>query len=62
MTGRQVRGYSALVFGSGLLAVSLMADFIGIGNDLGIGAKQTMGTIAGVITAFLGLTVLRKTT
>ena len=60
MKGRQLAGYSVLGFGSGLLAVSLLADVIGIGNDLGFGVKQTSGTIAGIVIAFLGLMVIRK--
>ena len=59
MTGRQMAGI-VVIIGIGLLAVSLLADIIGIGNDLGFGVRQTMGSIAGVVIVFLGLMVMRK--
>jgi hypothetical protein len=59
MTQRQLAGIIVLI-GIGLLAASLLADVIGIGDDPGFGSQQTMGTIAGVIIAFVGLTVIRK--
>ena len=59
MKARQLAGYSALGLGVGLLAVSLLADVIGIGNDLCFGVKQTTGTIAGILIAFLGLMSIR---
>lgn len=59
MTQRQLAGIIVLI-GVGLLAASLLADVIGIGDDPGFGSQQTMGTIAGVIIAFVGLTVIRK--
>jgi len=37
-----------LIIGIGLLATSLLADVIGLG-DPGFGPKQTTGTIAGVV-------------
>ena len=44
-----------LVIGIGLLAASLLADVIGIGDDAGFGNQQMMGTIAGVAITALGL-------
>jgi len=49
-----------LIIGIGLLATSLLADVIGLGNNPGIGPKQTTGTIAGVVIAGVGLFLMRK--
>jgi len=46
--------------GIGFLAVSLLADVIGIGDDPGFGLQQTTGTIAGVVIAGVGLFLWRK--
>ncbi len=43
-----------LVIGIGLLAASLLADVIGIGDDPGFGLQQTTGTIVGVIITAVG--------
>ncbi len=43
-----------LIIGIGLLAASLLADVIGIGDDPGFGRQQTMGTIAGVVITAVG--------
>jgi hypothetical protein len=44
-----------LVIGIGLLAASLLADVIGIGDDPGFGRQQTMGTVAGAVITAVGL-------
>jgi len=49
-----------LVIGIGLLAASLLADIIGIGDDPGFGSQQTTGTVVGVIIAAVGLYLTRK--
>lgn len=49
-----------LVVGVGLLAASLLADFIGIGDNPGFGRQQTMGTIAGAIVTAVGLYLTLK--
>jgi len=59
MTGKKNAGI-IFVIGGGLLLASLMADVIGIGDDPGFGMQQTMGTIAGVAIAILGLVMIRK--
>ncbi len=46
-----------LGIGIGLLAVSLLADVIGIGDDPGFGNQQMMGTIAGVVITAIGLSL-----
>ena len=49
-----------LVLGIGLLVASLLADVIGIGDDVGFGRQQTMGTIAGAIVTAVGLFLTLK--
>jgi hypothetical protein len=44
-----------LVVGIGLLAASLLADVIGIGDYPGFGNQQTMGAVAGVLVIAAGL-------
>ncbi len=55
MFGNKTAPILVLVIGIGLLAVSLLADVIGIGDDPGFGNQQTMGTIAGVVITAIGL-------
>ena len=55
MFGNKTASILVLVIGIGLLAVSLLADVIGIGDDPGFGNQQTMGTIAGVVITAIGL-------
>ena len=59
MTGKNMAGI-ILIIGVGLLAASLLADVISIGDDPGFGKQQTTGTIAGVLIAFLGLVMMKK--
>ena len=49
-----------VIIGVGILAGSLLADVIGIGNDLGFGRYQTVGTVVGVLVMFLGLALTKK--
>jgi len=44
-----------IVVGVGLLAASLLADVIGIGDDVDFGLQQTMGAVAGAAIAAVGL-------
>ena len=53
-------GMIVLIIGIGLLAASLLADVIGIGDDVGFGGQQTMGTIAGVVITAVGLFLTLK--
>ncbi len=55
MFGNKTAPILVLVIGIGLLAASLLADVIGIGDDPGFGNQQTMGTIAGVAIMVIGL-------
>ena len=59
MTTKQIAGIIVII-GVGLLAASLLADVIGIGDDPGFGKQQTMGSIAGVVITILGLGVAKK--
>ena len=59
MTSKQLAGIIVII-GIGLMAASLLADVIGIGDDPGFGIQQTMGTIAGTAIALLGLVFMRK--
>lgn len=59
MTGRQLAGI-IVVIGGALLGASLVADYIGIGNDRGFGEKQAIGSMAGMAIVSLGLVATRK--
>ena len=60
MFGNNTANISLLVIGIGLLAVSLLADVIGIGDDPGFGNQQMMGTIAGVVITAFGLFIMLR--
>jgi hypothetical protein len=47
-------GVILIFLGVMLAIVSLAADVIGIGNGLGIGWKQILGAVVGVLVAFGG--------
>ena len=47
-----------LIIGITLLAVSLLADFIGIGDRASFGLQQTAGAAAGAIVAAVGAFLL----
>jgi uncharacterized membrane protein YdcZ (DUF606 family) len=49
-----------IIIGAGLLLISLLADVIGIGDDVGFGRQQTMGTVAGLIILAVGVYLNRK--
>ena len=55
MSSNKITSILVLVIGIGLLAVSLLADVVGIGDDPGFGNQQMMGTIAGVVITAVGL-------
>ena len=61
MTGKNF-GLISVIAGAGLLAISLLADFIGVGSDPGLGIQQVVGAVAGGVLALMGLVVMRKTT
>jgi hypothetical protein len=55
MSSNKIASILVIVIGIGLLAASLLADVIGLGDDPGFGNQQTMGTIAGVVITAFGL-------
>jgi hypothetical protein len=59
MKGDKILGIVALVIGIDLLAGSLLADVIGIGNP-SFGIQQVVGTIIGVIVTVAGIFLLRR--
>jgi hypothetical protein len=60
MLSNKTASIIVLIIGIGLLAASLSADVIGIGDDPGFGRQQTMGTIAGVVITVVGLFLTYK--
>ncbi len=58
--GNKTASRILLVVGIGLLLASLLADIIGIGDDVGFGRQQMMGAAAGAIVAAIGLFLLLK--
>ena len=48
-------GFVVIVIGVVIAVVSLAADAIGIGDRLGIGWIQLLGTAAGIIVALVGI-------
>ncbi len=58
---KRTMGVVLVVLGVVMLVVSLAADMIGIGNQAGIGWKQILGAVVGVIIAVGGVWLaLRK--
>jgi len=53
-------GIIVLVVGVIILALSLLADSIGVGGAPGFGFKQIIGTAAGAVTAIVGLVISFK--
>lgn len=51
-----------LVAGVLLFLVSLTADAIGVGEGTGIGWKQILGAVVGVVVAAVGMVQLRRKT
>ncbi len=58
--GNKTASRILLVVGIGLLLASLLADVIGIGDDVGFGRQQMMGAAAGAILAAIGLFLVLK--
>ena len=51
-------GWILVVVGAALLALSALADPIGLGDGDGIGLKQTVGMIVGGLVVLAGLAVV----
>ena len=61
MASDKIANIIILVIGIGLLAASLLADVIGIGDNAGFGRQQTLGSVVGVVIVGVGLYLtLRK--
>ena len=58
--GNKTASRILLVVGIGLLLASLLADVIGIGDDVSFGRQQMMGAAAGAIVAAIGLFLVLK--
>jgi len=43
-----------------ILLISVFADFLGIGGYPGLGTKQIIGTIAGIVLIGIGFLLFRK--
>ena len=55
MQGNKASSAVLLLVGIGLLAASLLADTIGIGDRPGFGTQQMLGTAAGALITAAGL-------
>ena len=60
MPANKLAAVAVLVIGVGLLALALLADVIGVGDDVGFGPQQRLGAIAGFVIGALGFWLLRK--
>ncbi len=60
MRGDKTAAIVLLLVGIGLLGASLLADVIGIGDNVGFGRQQTTGTAAGVVITAVGLYLIIK--
>ena len=57
MENKKTVGIVLLVVGIIVLALSLLADSIGIGGSSGFGYKQIVGAVVGVVVVGAGLVV-----
>ncbi len=53
-------GVALIIIGIIILLISLLADPLGIGGYPGIGTKQTIGIIIGLVICIVGLFLRRK--
>lgn len=49
-----------VALGAIMLLASLTADMTGLGDDVGFGPQQTIGTVAGIIVLGIGLYLYKK--
>ena len=57
---KKTLGLIIIVIGIIILFFSLFADLLGIGGYPGIGTRQTIGIIIGVVIAIIGFILRRK--
>jgi hypothetical protein len=60
MVKKQVFSIALILVGAALAAFAFMADLIGVGVVTGIGYKQFLTGMAGIILAILGIILLPK--
>ncbi len=60
MGNKKTIGIVLVVVGILLLILSLAADAIGIGGSPGIGYKQILGAVAGVVIAVVGYVLMSR--
>ncbi len=62
MASDQTASIVVIVIGVGLLIVSVLADVIGVGDGLGFGHRQILGSLVGAVITLvgLGLYLMRK--
>ena len=60
MKGNKTLGIILFLAGVIILALSLLADSIGVGGAAGFGIRQIIGTAAGVVAAIVGLVISLK--
>ncbi|HSB05531.1 MAG TPA: hypothetical protein VLK23_10070 [Thermodesulfobacteriota bacterium] len=58
--GKKKLGSALTWIGIVILLISVSADFLGIGGYPGLGTKQIIGTIAGIIIIGIGYLLSRK--
>ena len=60
MKNNKTTGIIMLLAGVIILALSLLADSIGVGGAPGFGIRQIIGTAVGAVTALAGLVKILK--
>jgi hypothetical protein len=60
MKNNKVIGILMIVLGVALLAVSLLADSLGLGGATGFGWKQILGSVVGAVATIAGLVIVLK--
>ena len=55
MASKRTLGLVLLIVGIVVVFVSVAADVIGLGPDVGFGYKQVAGTVGGAIAAIVGM-------
>lgn len=53
-------GNFLLVFGTVLFGISLLADFLRLGNGTFFGEKQIISSLAGLLIASVGIVIFRR--
>jgi hypothetical protein len=59
--GQRRAGWALAVLGAAFVALSALADPLGVGDSDGIGMQQTAGLIVGGVVLLAGLALLYRT-